>query len=232
MSCYEWERGDIVIPASEWSAFRKALIKAWNDDKEKDLADALAVLPKIKEAAKGKRSEEKYKAEKNTLGTFCWVQVKNGWVDGKEKDTYRYHRLHGLLFSRKEGDPHGARTELVTPKKKDMGLLPLTGDAVLQLHGASISLSNASRTVTWEVGENNHACEYARSQPLAKLLFEMLHDITWTRGSGGKIVGNDEYNRDSSYEGGGANFVKDDFSVQTQKASRLARRSSHGRSWA
>ena len=30
MSCYNWERGSIVIPSSEWSKFRTGLLKAWN----------------------------------------------------------------------------------------------------------------------------------------------------------------------------------------------------------
>lgn len=48
-----------------------------------------------------------------------------------------------------------------------------------------------------------------RGHPLATVLFRLLNKVQWTRGSGGEIVGNDEYNRDSTHVGGGSNYVKD-----------------------
>jgi hypothetical protein len=59
------------------------------------------------------------------------------------------------------------------------------------------------------VPSNNHACETARRHPVAAAFFAALGRVRWTRGSGGEIVGNDEYNRDVDYEGGGANYVVD-----------------------
>src|SRR5690606_40658386 len=43
--------------------------------------------------------------------------------------------------------------------------------------------------------------------PRGKAFENALRKVMWVRGTGGKLVGNDEYNRDSRYEGGGANYA-------------------------
>lgn len=78
--------------------------------------------------------------------------------------------------------------------------ISLTGDA-------SIVLNAATKSVSWVVYENNRACEEARDHELAKVLFRALGNINWVRGSGGKIVGNDEYNRDSCVLGACGNYL-------------------------
>jgi hypothetical protein len=67
------------------------------------------------------------------------------------------------------------------------------------------------RKVTWSVPENNHACEHAREHLLARTLFDLLARVQWTRGSGGTITGNNEYNQDSRDAGGGGNYVVQEF---------------------
>lgn len=71
---------------------------------------------------------------------------------------------------------------------------------------ASIILDDETRTVIWDVPENNHARENARKDPLARALFRALGAIKWTRDSGGVIAGNDEYNRDDLSAGAGGNY--------------------------
>jgi hypothetical protein len=39
------------------------------------------------------------------------------------------------------------------------------------------------------------------------IFFAALGKIKWTRSSGGFATGNDEYNQDNTYSGGGANYV-------------------------
>jgi hypothetical protein len=218
MSTYEWERGSISIPKSEWAAFRKAIINAHNSSLEKDLTDALKALALIKAAAKGKRGEGRVAVEKATLATFCGIST-NLW-EGEDLNIERFHRLERLLFATADGKAWEDRNILQTPKKKDLCLLPLTGDVTINLMGATISLKN--ETVFWDVSENNHAIEYARKQPLAVILFNLLNKIEWTDTTGGRIVGNDEYNQDNSrdHEGGGGNYLRQEFSKAAQKRAR------------
>jgi hypothetical protein len=72
---------------------------------------------------------------------------------------------------------------------------------------ARLTLEEATRTLRWNVSENNHAVEYAWAHPMGRALARALASVTWTRGSGGTFIGNDEYNRDSECEDGGANYV-------------------------
>ncbi len=116
------------------------------------------------------------------------------------------------------------------PKKKDLELFAVSKDAEISLPDAYVGFSNKGRTVTWSVSENNRAVEHANDHWFAKLLFEKLGRITWTRGTGGKIVGNDEYNRDRDDIGGGGNYLVREYRMLTAKEKReraAARRTSY-----
>lgn len=203
MSCYEWERGTITLPAKEWAAFRKGLLEAWNALELERLSKAVALHARLKEAIKGKRGTTKAAALREAGDRLC--------PEHREEN----EGVRGLLFSY----DWATRTLSLKPlpKKKDLKLLPLSKDAVLDLGDASISLSNDRRTVTWSVGENNHAREHARRHPMARELFRRLDRVTWTRGSGGKLVGNDEYNRDTDDEDGGSNYVTAEYGPNVRR---------------
>ena len=55
MSCYEWERGLIIIPTSQWAGFKKAIRDAVNSQIDKDFALATRVFEETLKAGKGKR---------------------------------------------------------------------------------------------------------------------------------------------------------------------------------
>ena len=101
--------------------------------------------------------------------------------------------------------------------------VPVTQDVTVNCDEATVTFHNATKSVTWNVPENNHAVETAREHWFAKALFTALGNITWTRGNGGTIVGNDEYNRDSDYEDGGGNYVTAEYSMAAQKRAVKAR---------
>lgn len=229
MSKYCWEEGTIKLPAKDWAAFRKGLLDAWNKGQTTLLRDAKAAHAALKAAAKGKR-KGRYEAMQDALHKHCGFTKESwGWRCPSDETHDRFTALDRLLFTNdpKAGDAWN-RTKLQAPKKSDLDLKPVSKDANIHLPWASVHFRNKTREVTWSVGDNNHAVENAHEHWFAKRLFAALHRIEWTRGTGGQIVGNDEYNRECSYEGGGANYVTHEFSAEaTKRRRRYERQSSY-----
>lgn len=230
MSKYEWERGTIIIPTSEWSAFRRSLIEKWNADQERLFTLATSMRTEVEAAAKGKRGFDRVEWLRKRMDAGQWG---SDGESARSDDCEEVVQLLGLRPSRADGalinaSPLKARA----PKRKDLRLMPVSRGGVLDLGEASIVLNDAEHSVTWSVGENNHACETARSLPMARELFAALNRVTWKRGSGGKIVGNDEYSRESDEEGGGGNYVTAEYGPDVVKRQAVARSSfGGGRYW-
>jgi len=204
MSKYEWERGTIKIPTKEWSKFRTGIIGCWNSHQLGLLEKAKSLHARLKTLTKGKRGSKRSEAIRLAL-----------------KDNYDWE-LQRLVVESAHVKGNVTYTLRGLPKKKDLGLLPTSKDTHIRVGGATVSLCNKTRTVGWDVGENNRACESARSSFIGEELFTRLGQITWTRGTGGEIVGNDEYNRDNDYAGGGGNYVTSEFSPAKQKRDKEA----------
>jgi hypothetical protein len=207
MSTYEWESGTIKIPAKEWSKFRTAIIKASNELQTRGFELAKALYPKIKKA------KPKNNWESPMESVFEAERISN--------EDERYDVVYSLLNTY---DQEQRKHVLRRPMKSNLNLLPTSKSGSVRCGEACISLDNDSKSVTWDVPENNHACDSARSHSLAKEMFRLLERITWTRGSGGTIIGNDEYNRESDCAGGGGNYVKETFSAAASKARKALRR--------
>lgn len=204
MSKYEWERGTITLPKKEWASFRTNALKFWNEKQEEILNEALRAFEACTGAGKGQRGKNRLIAQKEALHRFCGDR-KNEWgYDWSSK----FDRLETLLF--KEG-------KLTKPKKSELKIVPTSKSAVLDLGfldpetGADVSFNNETNSIYWEVEENNHAVEAANQNPFTRFLFRALSRVEWTRKTGGQIVGNDEYNRDSDYADGGGNYVTRSF---------------------
>ena len=184
MSCYNWCSGTIKIPTKEWSSFRKALITRNNEY----LDSAYTTARKIHEEIK---AESKYKRKYNYYNAI-WEKVYSISVPAHIRDL-----IHNSLTTGSYPN-----IKLALPKKKDFSKANLKtvdyGYFMLNLEKKSLSFS---------VDENNRAVERAFEDTFVKYVFRLLDRIDWTRNSGGSIVGNDEYNRDCDYEGGGANYV-------------------------
>jgi len=248
MSCYNWERGTITLPTKEWANFRKSLLTAWNAHQDSVLAKAKTAYAAAVAAGKGKRGDNRTKAMKVAVARACGGRISEwgdfesghrGGHDSHDKARETYEAVHGLIW---KYQGHGKPPKFQSPQKKDLPFAAVSKDATLNLDEATVTFNNKSRTVGWCVSENNRAVESANDHWFAKKLFAALGRITWTRGTGGKIIGNDEYNRDSDYEDGGGNYVTHDYHMKTtaEKKAEAARRNrnnyssyggGYGRSW-
>jgi hypothetical protein len=212
MSCYNWERGTITLSAKEWSGFRKGLLEAWNKRQLELLDRAKRVHATLKAVCKGKRGKTRDAALKGAIERHIGREHDDGTEDLRNL-VVKYDRAkHAYVLNGSQ------------PQRKALKLFAVSKDADIRLPDADVHFRNKGRAVTWDVSENNRAVEHAHEHWFAKLLFERLGNITWTRGTGGKIIGNDEYNRDAGYdhEGGGGSYVNREYRALTAKEKREA----------
>jgi hypothetical protein len=216
MSCYEWEEGSITIPASEWKKFREGVIGEWNRWREGIFKYAESLHEKV-------RSQRRKQGE----STYCFIErvihEKDLWARWTRRsssfwnpgsppiDDDKTYAAIRLLIS-----PKG---NLQRPKKKDVGIKPVSKSCTITFEDASITLSNKTRTARWSVSENNHAIDRAREHRVAAAFFRLLGEIKWTSRTGGIIVGNDEYNQDSRDAGGGGNYITGTFGKKGERDS-------------
>jgi len=219
MSKYEWESGTVRLPSKDWAKFRTGLLKAWNERELGRLEKAKVAHAKLTAAIKGKRGSTRATALKAavvarfTRNEYCSL---NRRTFPKEIDS----EVQEMIVTQKGYGDNAIYTLKGLPKKKDLKLYPTSKDAEIHCDDGYVAFRNATKTLVWEVSENNHAREHAHEHWFAKLVFAALNKITWTRNSGGTIVGNDEYNRDNRESGGGGNYTTMEFSVARQKRDR------------
>jgi hypothetical protein len=197
---------------------REAVVAAHNAVQERLLAVAEKILVRVKAETKGKRNVDWGRAIEDSVQALNEDREGFGsWEVSRLLMPTKRRPLPTTGYAPKWEDVKATRP--TKPKRKDAKFLGKRVESV-GLTDATISFGDDGRTVTWAVHENNHACEYARAHPVARAFFAALGRVEWKRGSGGEIVGNDEYNRDDKHEGGGANFVKESFGPNVKKAAR------------
>jgi len=194
MSCYEWEQGNIVIPKAQYSKFFKDFLKGYNEIRERELALLKQLQKEVITIGKGKRNFNFHNAAENIM---------------YDSNKYTPETVWKLFYNMedKTKKPKVPIRKLVAFANTQTKYFEVTDSE------ASIGFDRKTHTVTWSVPENNHACESAHEAPEAHLFFGLLNRVIWTKNSGGEIVGNDEYNQDSTYCGGGGNYNKSSFGI-------------------
>lgn len=218
MGCYAWETATILLPAKEVPALHKALRDTHNElrtmalTRAKDLHRSIATSSpkKYREALIETRRAQQARASRPG---FFGTSVRCAPVLSRIADTMAYALLNevngGTWGEARETKPAAPRT----PTTTDMDRLMTTATSrtksfpiISNGDYPEGSLVFEGRTLTWSVTENKNAVRDAHDGPTAHVFFGYLDKLTWTRGSGGYGVGNDEYN-ESDDLGGGANYL-------------------------
>jgi len=197
MSCNQWEQGTLVLPVKAFNQVFDSIRQRQNalmDEAYNCLVAAHeTILAENKAKVKPAKPELHFRI-----------------VDAVEKHRRKIRSRFGNfdLFNTVENAviamSHGRKVPI---KPQKQYLSKATARTVhFQQEEACLTFDRKRHTLTWVVEENNHAVDRARESWLGRALFATLKDIQWTSSTGGKFVGNDEYN-DSREEGGGANYV-------------------------
>lgn len=206
MSKYCWESGTLQIPTRAWKPLRDALCKAFNDRQDLLFAAALrghaAVEAAFQQAKAAKQPKPRLSVVIDSQAFLSAIALPRNQVSIDYDETWRIQRALSTQPADRQEPP-----KLRRPLKKDFAHAVASKQTDYPASDGSIHLDAKAHTLTWTVSDNNHAVEHARASFMGQALFALLNKLEWTRGSGGTIVGNDEYNRDNAHEGGGANYV-------------------------
>ena len=193
MSCYEEERGDYTLPSAEWAGFKAKIREAFNARQVKSLETATRIHDTIVAAGKGKRgfdymdafTKEVHVQRRAGYGAYGGTET----IDLDPDGTIR-RALFGNEYRPKPG------TKPKRPLKKDFPLATNKTTA-FECDEGHLSFDDQTRTVHWSVYNNNRSCERARQHPIAKVFFQALRAVKWTRDSGGFIEYTNEYAADA-----------------------------------
>lgn len=198
MSCYEWETGEVLLPAGAVPTVKKSL---------RDVTNALhetaqrAAHTFWEQYAQRTRSTRLYNER---LEAYLHLSESSSRSHGfysvpehpSGLDEESLVELHHLLVSVAER-PHkltSAEVAQAFPKATNRALNFDVG------HEATISIRG--RTLRWHVNENNHAVDRAHEHPVMRTLFTALNRVKWTRGTGGTSWGSNEYADDAAQSDG------------------------------
>lgn len=217
MSRYEWESGTLVLPSAAVAQVKGAL----REHCTKFHQDVRAEVDRQhREVGKGTRSAKVYRQRLNAARAARWAysaaHPTSGFNRGPsagEAYAQTVRDAAGQVLEQMVTDAEGRyRAEPLPVHKPTVSEVSREAPTatnrttVFRVDGEA-SVAFDGRRVSWSVSENNHAVDTARNSPLGMVFFTALDKVKWTRGTGGTLVGNDEYNGESEAEGGGANYV-------------------------
>jgi hypothetical protein len=217
MSKYQWEAGTIIIPSKDWTSFKRTLRESHNRLQSLRFELATSLSAELKTLGRGKRNFDFERAAEEVFTSLVrgarFAPLSEEFAD-----------IERAVFPKPQGAQAGKLPKPLVPKKKDF---PLATSRTNSFHfaEASITLTDKGRKFHWRVSENNRSCERAREHPMAQAAFHALGRIKWTRATGGKITGNDEYNREGKDEGEGSNYVVEGFGPLGEEEWQKLRRS-------
>lgn len=199
MSHYDWESGTITLPAHEVAPTKAALRDAANKLHAEVLAEAKRLHTQV---AKGTTSitlhHERIRAHVYSQ------QNRSSFGRDAVVSELAVQVLDTIRWARKREGKAMRGPQLIDLKH----VAPKVGNRDTEFHldvGGTISFDG--RKVHYESSDNNRQVERARDSVLGRVFFAQLGKIVFTRGTGGALIGNDEYNRDSDSIGGGGSYI-------------------------
>lgn len=207
MSCNEWEDGTLVLPNAAVTGLKRTLIKATNAHRDA----VLALCHRFWEQHKT-RSVARYRER---VDEFIYPPQQSYQSYRRNSDEQLRTDAYHLLEMLAEHPRKAIQSDL-----DKAGIVKATNRTSCFRVGLEASITLKGRNLGWHVPENNHACERAREHPLAQALFTALEKISWTRGTGGVILGNNEYAREAehAYAGGGGSYIVSAFGPRGEEA--------------
>lgn len=215
MSCDEWERGTLVLPAADLVQVKTAVrehCRKFHTDVRAEVVTLHAQVGGGTRSAKVYRARLSEAQQAGGAGSVTSCHRSSDYAD-----TVRSAALAALdrVVMRAEGHlGGGAPSSVRTPTVEDQTweAPPVNNRCTMfgvhgQRGGVHAGIFFDARKVSWDVWENNRTVESSRDAPLGRVFFAALSKVRWTRGSGGVITGNDEANRESDHAGGGANYI-------------------------
>ena len=212
MSCYEWERGSIKFSAREWPSFRKDMLTEWKTRQERLYQHATKATSELKKRVKGLRGRERSVALRSGVKTYANRFSLSLSEAAELEDAVLDFNWDNQVY------------QLARPKftRQTFGLpCVVSRGTTIRRSDWAMAFSDPERSLFWDVSENNRAVDRARGHDFVNCVFTRLDQTTWTRGTGGVIVGNNEYNRDADYVGGGANYVSASYGPTGDRAAQL-----------
>lgn len=198
MSCYEWENGEFIIPSSEWTSFKNKIRSEINElhvrqfEIAKQLYETLVTLIKV---------DKNLDIESTAFDEITKLRLpENPWAVKPNRNLSEHDELT-VVWGISRYCLKTNRKILVRPTLK---IYPKLGNNVTEFSNinCSVTFDNNNRKVYWQVPQNNHACDDARDTALGQILFKALGEVKWTKGTGGRIWGSDEYRDDANREDG------------------------------
>lgn len=181
MGRYEWAHGEIILPSAAFAPFRKAVQDAVHAKWQKAYDDSQRFWKSL--SAREKADWDLFRRALNAR---------------------RYDNDTEWLC-----DPRRVRDE--KPRRALQSDVDWPTNRTTEFNESDLRLTfiRENRTLVYDVASNKSAREHALNTTLATAFHDQITKVRWTHGTGGVILGNDEYNEESgrNHEGGGGSYV-------------------------
>lgn len=216
MSCNAWQEGTIKLPSAAAAGVKKVVRDA-----------ATAYRTQIQTLCKKWWAEHKTSSRKKYREALDYDRF-GTWMDrnaGRSHDVQLHEDVLDVLQGIVGWPPNESNPRQVQERDLDRILGEKPSNRTSRYSVGEGSIAFKGNAVTWHA-EDSHACDRPNAHPVAIALWQALDRVTWTRGSGGEIRGNDEYSEEAGRHStgtGGSYLVREYGAKAAAERARLNR---------